>query len=100
MTQAFKPPVFKPKSEVKTIGSGGQIYFSKKMAGQHVVVTEERPGYWTVKTADVIPHDEKWLHEPGVQERIARGLEWARTTPFKETTLEEIEERIRQLESD
>lgn len=94
MTQAFKP-----KSEVKTIGSGGQIYLSKKLAGQHVVVTQEREGVWTVKTADVVPHDERWLYVPGVQETIVRSLEWMDQNPPQAVTLEEIDAMIAKLEN-
>jgi len=94
MTQSFKP-----KSEVKTIGSGGQIYLSKKLAGQHVVVTQEREGVWIVKTADVVPHDEKWLYAPGVQEEINRGLEWMAQNPPQAVTLEEIDAMIAKLET-
>ena len=85
------------KEEVKTLGEGGRILLGEEYTGQHVLVTQERAGVWTIKTADVVPHDEKWFNAPEVQEKITHGLEWARTHPFKETTLEEIDERIRQL---
>lgn len=86
MTQAFKP-----KSEVKTIGSGGQIYLSKKLAGQHVVVTQEREGVWTVKTADVVPHDERWLINSANSAILDEALSWSEQNPARASTSTEIE---------
>ena len=83
--------VFKPKSEVKTIGSGGQIYLSKKLAGQHVVVTQEREGVWTIKTADVVPHDEKWLDTPLNSAILDEALAWSEHNPARASTPAEIE---------
>ncbi len=79
------------KSQVKTIGAGGQIYLGKEYAGQHVLVTQIDKGVWRIKTADVIPHDEKWMHTPENIARIDAGLKRLEATPFKVTTEEEME---------
>jgi hypothetical protein len=79
------------KQEIKTIGSSGQLYLGKQYAGQHVVVTEERQGVWLIKTAEVIPHDEKWLHSPENEVKLASALEWAQTTPAAAATTAEME---------
>jgi hypothetical protein len=80
------------KHAIKTIGAGGQIYLGKEFAGQHVVVTEERKGVWVIKTADVIPHDEAWVHTPENKAKLDRALEWVSRNPSKVTTAEEAEE--------
>jgi hypothetical protein len=79
------------KSQVKTIGAGGQIYLGKEFAGQHVLVTQIDKGVWSIKTADVIPHDEKWMHIPENAARIDEGLRQLEATPFKVTTEQEME---------
>jgi CTP synthase (UTP-ammonia lyase) len=80
------------KQEIKTIGTGGQIYLGKEYAGQHVVITKERKGVWVIKTADVIPHDEAWIHTPENKAKLDKALEWISETPFKGTTSQEAEE--------
>ncbi len=53
------------KSEVKTIGSSGQISLGKQWAGRTVVVDELEPGVWSIKTAQVIPDNELVAHAGG-----------------------------------
>ncbi len=79
------------KQEARTLGEGGLLLLGEKYTGRQVLVTEEGEGVWIVKTAAVIPDSERWLHEPGVQEKIARGLEWMEQNPPRATTPEEIE---------
>jgi putative transposon-encoded protein len=79
------------KSQVKTIGAGGQIYLGKEFAGQHVLVTQIDKGVWSIKTADVIPHDEKWMHTPENIAKIDEGLKRLEMTPARATTPEEME---------
>jgi hypothetical protein len=79
------------KSQVKTIGAGGQIYLGKEYAGQHVLVTQIDKGVWRIKTADVIPHDERWMHTPENIAKIDAGLKELENTPTRVTTDEEME---------
>jgi hypothetical protein len=80
------------KSQVKTIGAGGQIYLGKEFAGQHVLVTQTEPGVWRIKTASVIPHDELWMHTPENAARIDEGLKQLERTPTQVTSAQEMEE--------
>ena len=64
------------KQDVKTIGKGGQIYLGKAFAGQHVLVTQKSEGVWVIKTADVIPHDEQWIHTPENKPKLDAALAW------------------------
>jgi hypothetical protein len=79
------------KSQVKTIGAGGQIYLGKEFAGQHVLVTQTEPGVWRIKTASVIPHDELWMHAPANAARIDEGLKQLESTPTRVTSIVEME---------
>ena len=49
---------------LKLVGSNGQISLGKQYAGRHVLVEEREPGVWVIRTATVIPDNERWLHEP------------------------------------
>jgi hypothetical protein len=49
---------------LKLVGSNGQISLGKQYAGRHVLVEEREPGVWLIRTATVIPDNERWLHEP------------------------------------
>jgi hypothetical protein len=49
---------------VKVVGANGQISLGKRYAGRQVLVEEREPGVWIVRTATVIPDNERWLHEP------------------------------------
>jgi hypothetical protein len=80
------------KQEVKTIGTGGQLYLGEEFAGQHVLITEERKGVWTIKTAAVIPHDEAWVHTPENKAKLDEALAWVKENPAKATSVEEMEE--------
>ena len=62
---------------VKTIGTNGQISLGKEFAGQQVLVEAPEAGVWLIRTADVIPHNERWLHESGQRERLQAAMSWA-----------------------
>lgn len=83
--------------ETKTIGSSGQISLGKQNAGRTVTVEELEKGVWIIKTAQVIPDNELWLHTPDVKESLDRALAWAAAHKPKESSLEQFEERIRHL---
>ena len=53
-----------PHYSVKVVGANGQISLGKQFAGRQVLVEEREPGVWMVRTATVIPDNERWLHEP------------------------------------
>jgi len=81
-------------AQVKTIGSSGQISLGKENAGRTVTVEEIETGVWLVKTAQVIPDTELWLHEPGVKRDLDRAIAWAEQNPAKATNLSGFEKRI------
>ena len=73
------------KTSVKVVGSNGQISLGKEFAGRQVLVQEQEPGVWLIRTALVVPHNELWLYQPKAREDLARALDWARRHPAKES---------------
>ena len=82
-------------SEVKTIGSSGQISLGKQYAGRTVAVEQIEEGVWVVKIVHVIPENELWLHTPEMKAKLDRGLEWIATHPPKESDLDALERRLK-----
>lgn len=64
---------------VKVIGANGQISLGKQFAGRQVLVEEREPGVWLVRTATVIPDNERWLQQPEAAGDLDRALQWAQS---------------------
>ena len=79
---------------IRTIGDSGQIALDEQYAGERALVDEVEPGVWVIKVGELIPENERWLHEPDVKASVDRGLRWAAENPPTETDLEELERRI------
>ena len=73
--------------EIKTIGTSGQISLGKVHAGRTVTVEEVEQGVWVIKTAQVIPDNELWLHTPAVKASLDRALAWSDRTERAESDL-------------
>jgi hypothetical protein len=59
---------------VKQIGASGQLSLGKEFAGRTVLVDRPEPGVWVIKTAQTIPDDELWLHQPEAAARLDRAM--------------------------
>lgn len=81
--------------EVKTIGASGQISLGKQWAGRTVMVEELEPGVWSIRTAQVIPDNERWLHTPEMKRTLDRAFEWMATHPPQESDLDALEKKLR-----
>jgi hypothetical protein len=68
-------------SSVKVVGANGQISLGKQFAGRQVLVEEQEPGVWMIRTATVIPDNERWLHEPQAASKLSAALNWAVSHP-------------------
>ena len=79
---------------VKVVGSNGQISLGKQFAGRQVLLEEQEPGVWLIRTATVIPDNERWLHEPKAAESLARALKWAQSHPTNADNADELLERF------
>ena len=82
-------------SQIKTIGSSGQISLGKQYAGRTVTVDEIESGVWMIKTAQVIPDNEMWLHTPEVKASLDRALEWADSHTPQTSDLDALERKIK-----
>lgn len=71
------PPRRRPPAALKLVGSNGQISLGKQYAGRHVLVEEREPGVWVIRTATVIPDNERWLHEPSAAADLQAAMAWS-----------------------
>jgi hypothetical protein len=88
------------KTSVKVVGSNGQISLGKEFAGRQVLVEEQEPGVWLVRTAMVIPENELWLHQPQARAELERALDWAKRNPPKESDPDAILKRLKKVRLD
>ena len=77
-------------TSIKVIGANGQISLGKQFAGRQVLVEEQEPGVWLVRTATVIPDNERWLHEPQTAADLARALAWAKANAPRDTDVDSV----------
>lgn len=70
-------PTLAKNPSLKMVGANGQISIGKQFAGRQVLVEEQGPGVWLVRTATVIPDNERWLHELQAATDLTRALDWA-----------------------
>jgi hypothetical protein len=82
------------QSSVKVIGANGQISLGKQYAGRQVLVEEQEPGVWLVRTATVIPDNERWLHQPKVAADLQNALSWAQANPPTDSNVDDILEKL------
>ena len=73
---------------VKVIGSNGQISLGKQFAGRQVLIEEQEPGVWLVRTAAVIPDNERWLHEGQAAADLQRTMTWSAGHPAQDDDTE------------
>jgi len=80
---------------VKTLGRSGELDLGDEYAGKPVLVDEIEPGVWIVKVDEAVAENSRWLEEPEARAKLDRAIVRARTEPFHETDLDELEERLR-----
>jgi hypothetical protein len=73
---------------VKIVGSNGQISLGKQYAGRQVLVEEREPGVWLVRTATVIPDNERGLHGESASAALQAAMAWAQAHPADDSTTE------------
>ncbi|MFM9967115.1 MAG: hypothetical protein ACKVQK_01750 [Burkholderiales bacterium] len=66
---------------VKIIGTSGQISLGKEYAGRQVLIEVPEPGVWLVRTASVVPDNERWLHTPQAKDALGAAIAWATNNP-------------------
>lgn len=65
------------QSQVKIVGSNGQISLGKEFAGKMVLIDSIDESTWIIKTGNFVPDSEQWLHTPEVSKKLNQALEWA-----------------------
>ncbi len=80
---------------IKTVGSSGQISIGKKFAGQTVMLSELDNGVWLIKLGRFVPDNEKWLHDPDVENTLNKAVDWAEQNPPADTDFHDLENRIK-----
>lgn len=73
------------KVSIKVIGANGQISLCKRFTGRQVLVEEKEPGVWLVRTASVVPDNERWLHQPQARDDLDRALEFSQRHAAEES---------------
>ena len=79
---------------VKVVGANGQISLGKQYAGRQVLIEEHEPGVWLVRTATVIPDNERWLHAPQAAADLQAALVWSVAHAASDTDAEDTLKRL------
>ena len=83
-----------PPPAVKVVGTNGQISLGKQHAGRQVLVEEREPGVWIVRTATVIPDNERWLHEPKAAHDLRAAMAWSTANKASDTNNDKTLKRL------
>ena len=81
-------------TSVKIVGTNGQISLGKQFAGRQVLIEEQAAGVWLIRTATVVPDNERWLHEPAAAADLSRALKRAGSNPPSDATADKIVKRL------
>lgn len=79
---------------VKMIGANGQISLGKQFAGRQVLVEEQEPGVWLVRTAVVIPDNESWLQQAQAASDLQNALIWAQANSPSDANADTLLEKL------
>ncbi len=77
-------------SSVKVVGANGQISLGKQFAGRQVLVEEQESGVWLIRTATVMPDNERWLHTADGASDLSRAMAWATQNPPTDAQLDNV----------
>lgn len=79
---------------VKVVGTNGQISLGKQFAGRQVLIEEKEAGVWLVRTATVVPDNERWVHTPVAATDLTNALAWATENPPHDGGVDSILTRL------
>jgi hypothetical protein len=79
---------------VKVVGTNGQISLGKQYAGRQVLVEEYEPGVWLVRTATVVPDNERWLHAPQAAADLQTAMTWSVAHAASDSDTEDTLKRL------
>jgi len=75
---------------LEVVCAHGEISLGEEFAGRQVLVEAREPGVWLVRTATVIPDNERWLHEPKAAKDLEQALAWAQTHEPDDSNTDEL----------
>ena len=75
---------------LKVIGTNGQISLGKHYAGRQVLVDEQEPGVWLIRTATVVPDNERWLQHARPRADLENALAWAEANPPVDSEIDDV----------
>ncbi len=81
-------------TSVKIVGTNGQISLGKQFAGRQVLIEEQAAGVWLVRTATMVPDNERWLHEPTAAADLSKALKWAGANPPSDAIADKTMKRL------
>ena len=79
---------------VKVVGANGQISLGKQFAGRQVLVEEREPGVWMIRTATVVPDNERWLYEATAAADLQAAMKWAVSNPAQDRHTDVVLKRL------
>ena len=79
---------------VKVVGANGQISLGKQFAGRQVLVEEQEPGVWLVRSATVVPDNESWLHQPKAAAALQKALSWAQNNAPGDSSVDAVLKKL------
>lgn len=85
---------FTATTQVKVVGVNGQISLGKQYAGRQVLLEESEAGVWLIRTATVIPDNQRWLHTPDNLANLTKAEQWAADNPVRTDNADEVLQRL------
>ena len=55
-----------------------------------MLVEEQAPGVWLIRTATVVPNNERWIQAPEAAADLQRALAWARDNPPSDVDIRSV----------
>ena len=80
---------------MKLVGANRKISLGKQYAGRQVLLEEQEPGVWLVRTATAIPGNERWLHAPQAVAALEEALNRAGAHPASDMQADKVLQRLR-----
>jgi hypothetical protein len=78
-----------------------QAYYKQRQgssaSGRTVTVAELESGVWMIRTGQVIPDNELWLHSPEARKSLDKALEWSARGPRTQSDLKSLTRKVREL---
>lgn len=78
----------------RSLAQMGKYHWANSTLVGQVLVEEQEPGVWLVRTATVIPDNEIWLHQPKVASDLQNAFSWAQTNTPTDTNIDILLEKL------